>query len=120
MEPVPLHGFKWFIEASVRYSIDVVHQGREGMVIGIFREWPFVFYWLIFLLLRAPNLHVLSSSLILSLLALDSRPGIILLISCYSFCFMQGPFGIFQLQVLAGFPVELVYAPTFLLLKLIP
>ena len=89
------------------------------MVVGIFWEWAFVFHWPIFLLLRAPSLLVFSSHLVLPLLALDSRPGVIFLISCHSFYFAQGLLGIFQLQVFVGFLVELVYTLTFLLLELI-
>ena len=96
-DPIPLHGFRWSIEISFHYNIDLVQRGREGMIIGIFWEWPFVFHWPIFLLLRAPNLLDLSSLLILHLLALNSHPEVILLISCHSFHFAQGLRGIFQL-----------------------
>ena len=117
-ELVPLHRFGQLIEISVRYSIDVVQRGCEGMVIGIFREWSFVFYWPIFLLLWTPSLLVISSPLVLPLLAFDSRPKVIFLVSLHS-CFAQGLLGIFQLHVLTRFHVELVYTSTFLLLELV-
>ena len=107
-DPIPLHGFRWSIEILVHYNIDVVQQGHKGMVVGIFWEWPFCFPLVLFLLLWGPSQLVLSFSLVLPLLALDSRPEVVLLISCHSFYFAQGLLGIFQLQVLADFPIELI------------
>ena len=63
-EPVPPHGFKWPIEISIHYSVDMVQQGREGMVVCIFWEWPFVFHWPVFCFFEL--LARLSSPLLLS------------------------------------------------------
>ena len=52
-------------------------------------------------------------------LAVDLRPRAVLLTSCLSLYFTQGLLVILQFQVFAGFPIELVYAPAFLLLELV-
>ena len=90
------------------------------MVVGILQELPFALQGPIFLFLWAPGSLILSSPFVLPILAIDSRPAVILLTSCHSFCSTQGLLGILQLQVFVGFHVELVYTLTFLLLELIP
>ena len=113
MDSVSLHGLRWSIEISVRYSIDVVQRGHVGMVTGILWELPFVFLWPIFLFLQAPGSLILSSHIVLPLFAID------LCTSYHFFCFTQGLLEILQLQVFAGFPIELVYALAFFLLELV-
>ena len=72
----------YLLEVAVHYNIDVVQRGCEGMVVGIFWKWPFVFHWPIFLLLQAPSLLVLSLPLVLALLSLNPHSGVVLLVSC--------------------------------------
>ena len=96
-DSVSLHGLKWSIEISFRYSINVVQRGCEGMVVGILWEWPFVLQWLIFLFIWASSLLIFSSPLVLPLLAIDPCSAVVLFTSCRSFCFTHGLLGILQL-----------------------
>ena len=96
----------------------MAQRGREGVVVCILWEWAFVLKWSILLFLQAPG--SLSSPLVLPFLAIDPWFGVILITSGRLFRFTQGLLGILQLQVFMGFPVKLIYTPSFFLLELIP
>ena len=102
------------------YSIDVVQCGWDGMVVGILLEWPLLSKGSFFCFFRL--LACLSFRLLLScpFLTIDPRVGVVFLTNCHSFYFTQGLLRILQLQIFASFPIELVYAPAFLLLDLVP
>ena len=90
------------------------------MVVRVLLEWTFVLQWPALLFLQTLCSLILSTLLVMSILAIDPHPGVILLTSSHSFYFTQSFIGILQLQVLTSCPVKLVYALTFFLLELIP
>ena len=90
------------------------------MIVGIFWVGTFVLYWPARLLLRALCPLVFSSSFVLNLTTVRHFSQVVLLVGRCSFCLAQSFLGVLQLQELAGFLIELLDAPTFFLLELIP